>query len=83
MTPGYVSLCIFDPYRESPGDRKKAKKHPKREVVDKDSEEDEDSEDDWEEVEGNVSSCFPNCWSLFAVWSQNMLPSCYFSLKQR
>ncbi|XP_057634843.1 DNA repair protein complementing XP-C cells [Chionomys nivalis] len=38
-------------FRESPGDCKKAKKPPKREVVDKDSDEDEDSEDDWEEVE--------------------------------
>ncbi|XP_075839595.1 DNA repair protein complementing XP-C cells isoform X2 [Microtus pennsylvanicus] len=40
-----------DDFRESPGDPKKAKKHPKREVVDKDSDEDEGSEDDWEEVE--------------------------------
>ena len=70
-----MSLCIFDPYRESPGDRKKAKKHPKREAVDKDSDEDEDSEDDWEEVEGNVSILFPKL--LESVCCLEPVTSCH------
>jgi hypothetical protein len=41
--------------RDFPGDSKKTK-HPKREVaLDKDNDEEEESEDDWEEVEGEAS----------------------------
>lgn len=35
-------------------------------MVDGGSDEEEDSEDDWEEVEGNVKSCVPDCLSLLA-----------------
>lgn len=45
------ALSDGDDFRDSPGDCKKVKKHPKKEVVDKSSDEDQDSEDDWEEVE--------------------------------
>ncbi|XP_021045698.1 DNA repair protein complementing XP-C cells [Mus pahari] len=44
------ALSDGDDSRDSPADCKKAKKHPTREVVDQGSDED-DSEDDWEEVE--------------------------------
>lgn len=44
------ALSDGDDFRDPPADCKKAKKHPKREVVDQGTDED-DSEDDWEEVE--------------------------------
>lgn len=49
--PKEEALSDGDDFRDSPGDCKKAKKHAKTEVVDGGSDEDEDSEDDWEEVE--------------------------------
>lgn len=44
------ALSDGDDFRDSPADCKKAKKHPKSKVVDQGTDED-DSEDDWEEVE--------------------------------
>lgn len=82
-------LHLWSVHRESPGDRKKAKKHPKREVVDRDSDEDEDSEDDWEEVEGKVSLLFSKllesvcylepvtcCDLVIFVWNKDKKYSC-------